>query len=330
MSIKRESVGYSNLYRRGSSSASINFFPRSHFKVRMNYKVRYKTVHLLGSDGISGIKLNGEGNLKYLESPSRIPQLNQLLIVILYLPVVHIPLDNYNLHQPDTPKSQVNNNKQQQITQTQTCVEQPIPWAKLVLLTCSPSYFANHQTLRSSSITSRPIPSIRPTSIAGPSRCYATINPSSTTTTTTRDGDVSAPIEGELLESPIIPTPTRSSSSSITRNQLPPNVVFEGFEEGEGIAPPKDQGGRKSPQSGYGPCWSSSCDSSSRGSIGTYRNAIVVACVGSADPGSTICMSASFSREHQLIPRDKLSSSQQRSLLNQWGRMSFIDVLFGT
>jgi hypothetical protein len=120
--------------------------------------------------------------------------------------------------------------------------------SQVSILTYSPSYIADHQTLRSSSITPRPIPSIRPTSIAGPSRCYATINPSSTTTT--RDGDVSAPIEGELLESPIIPTPTRSSSSSITRNQLPPNVVFEGFEKGEGIAPPKDQGGRKSPRSG--------------------------------------------------------------------------------
>jgi hypothetical protein len=116
--------------------------------------------------------------------------------------------------------------------------------SQVSILSYSPSYFANHQTLRSSSITSRPVPLVRPTSIAGPSRCYATINPSSTTTT--RDGDVSAPIEGELLESPIIPTPTRSSSSSITRNQLPPNVVFEGFEEGEGIAPPKDQGGRES------------------------------------------------------------------------------------
>lgn len=114
-----------------------------------------------------------------------------------------------------------------------------------VSIQCSPSHIANHQTLRSNALTSRPIPSIRPTSIAGPSRCYATITPSSTTTTTTRDGDVSAPIEGELLESPIIPTPARSSSSSITRNQLPPNVVFEGFEEGEGIAAPKDQGGRK-------------------------------------------------------------------------------------
>jgi hypothetical protein len=81
---------------------------------------------------------------------------------------------------------------------------------------------------------------VRTCPIAGPSslRPYATTTgqSSTTTSTSTTNGDLAAPLASELLESP-------RTSQPLSGRQLPPNVVFEGFEEGEGIEPKRETGG---------------------------------------------------------------------------------------
>lgn len=86
------------------------------------------------------------------------------------------------------------------------------------------------------------IKSVGASAIAGPSsgRHYATTT--NVTATETAEHEATASIKRELLESSVA-TPPKSAR---LQGQLPPNVVFEGFEEGEGIEPKRETGGCRS------------------------------------------------------------------------------------
>jgi hypothetical protein len=100
------------------------------------------------------------------------------------------------------------------------------------------------QALRANTI-SRPVSLLKTagaSAVAGPSTCRYYASTADVPPTATSSLDASAPIKRDLLESSVA-TPPKSAR---LQGQLPPNVVFEGFEEGEGIEPKKEMGGCES------------------------------------------------------------------------------------
>lgn len=84
-------------------------------------------------------------------------------------------------------------------------------------------------------------------------------------------------------------------SRSLLNSTLPPNISFEGFEAGEGIAPKKDLGGCESriSHAGRARADASSQTASQGRSSRSVRNANIVSRVVDADTSSTLCKSTS-------------------------------------